>query len=101
LILSVISGAFGWTYYEGQRSAFIEVELKLQEAREAERIRMEAVNKEVLADAHKRIAALEAVREALEQENAKLDELADSDPSTTGLSASRLLRIDQVRSQPE
>ena len=94
-------GMVGTAYLEGAKNERIKINAEIAEAVEEERLRMVDVNRAVLDDAKRRIAALEELKDALEQENAQLDELADNDNSTTGLSASRLLRINQIRSQPK
>ena len=101
VLISAISASYGWTYYQGRKSGIAEVEQKIAEAVEAERIRMQNVNKAIMEDALARLRAELELKNALEKQNAELDKEADADPSAVGLSSSRLLRINQVRSQQE
>jgi len=99
LVLTAISGAFGWTYYEGRRSGVLEVELRVREAVEKERIRVEKVNEAAAQDAEKRIAELEELSNDLEFQLEGLSLAADSDPNTGHLALSRMLRIDEIRNR--
>lgn len=99
LVITAISGAFGWTYFEGRRAGIAHNKAEVQKAVDKEVARLEKVVQESEAKAQEYAQQIALYAKEKNDLLDQLSEEAELDPSTTALSSSRMYRLNALRDQ--